>query len=109
MILKVKGNPRGLLELTREQLRPIRDKLLGPFGISFDAPNKVALYLIGGNCLIVENFNDEQISASVEFSKAVKAKKLLSLPVDGRVEFSCDGGELNFSVITPRTLVVIEY
>lgn len=109
VVLKVGGNPRGLLELTREQLKPVRDKLLAPFGIKFDAPNKVALYLIAEDCLVVENFNDETVDATVEFSKPVKARKALVLPMDGEVKFSCNQRRLNFSEITPRTLVAIEY
>ncbi|MGB2864385.1 MAG: hypothetical protein WBC05_13730 [Sedimentisphaerales bacterium] len=108
-ILKVNANPRSLLKLTRQQLKPIRVKMLAPFGMKFDAPNKVALYLIGDNCLIVENFNDESIDASVEFSKPVTARKTLVLPVDGNVDFSQSGGKLTFTKISPRTLVAIEY
>ncbi len=108
-ILKVGGNPRGLLELTREQLKPIRDKLLAPFAMKFDAPNKVALYLIGENCLIVENFNDEPVDVSVEFAQAAAARKTLVLPADGGVDFSAAQGRLNLTKMTPRTLVAIEY
>jgi len=108
-ILKVKGNPRSLLELTREQLKSIRDKLLAPLGIGFDAPNKVALYLIGEDCLIVENFNDEAVNAVLEFSKPVEVRKTLVLPIGGDVKFSYKGGRLSFSTITPRTLVAVEY
>lgn len=108
-ILKVGGNPRSLLELTRQQLKPIRDKMLVPFGMKFDAPNKVALYLIGDDCLIVENFNDEPIDVILEFSKPVKASKTLVLPGDGNVDFSQYGGKLTFTKISPRTLVAIEY
>jgi len=108
-VLKVDGNPSSLLKLTREELKPIRDKLLAPFGISFDAPNKVALYLIGGNCLIVENFNDEAVEATLEFSKDVEARKILVLPPEGNVEFSCSRGKLKFTKVTPRTLVAVEY
>jgi hypothetical protein len=109
IILKVNGNPRGLLELTRKQLKPIRDKLLAPFGIRFDAPNKVALYLIGEDCLIVENFNDEPVDAVLEFSEPVTVRRTLVLPKDGDVKFSCNRRRLNFSRITPRTLVAVEY
>ena len=109
IILKVNGKPRGLLELTREQLNPIRDKLLAPFGMRFDAPNKVALYLIGENCLIVENFNDEPVDVSVEFSKAAGARKALVLPVAGVVDFSAAQGKLNLTKMTPRTLVAVKY
>ncbi len=108
-VLKVGGNPRGLLELNREQLKHIRDKLLAPLGIKFNAPNKVSLYLIGGDCLIVENFNDEPVDAILEFSKPVKARKTLVLPIDGDVKFSGNRRMLNFSKIAPRTLVAVEY
>ena len=83
------AKPKSLLDLTREQLKPIRDKLLAPFGVRFDAPNKVALYLIGDNCVAVENFSDETITASLEFSQPVKATKSLILPTDGQADFSC--------------------
>jgi len=116
MILKVNGNPRSLLKLTREELKQIREKLLAPFGIRFDAPNKVALYLIGEDCVIVENFNDEPIEAYLEFTRPLspkdpfrRARKALVLPVDGGVDFSCSEVRLNFTKITPRTLVAIEY
>ena len=108
-VLKVGGNPRSLLKLTRRQLKPIRDKMLAPFGLKFDAPNKVALYLVGDNCLIVENFNDEPIDAGIEFYKPVTTRKALILPGDGKVDFSQSGKKLTFTKITPRTLVAVEY
>jgi hypothetical protein len=110
IILKVKGKPRSLLELTREEIKPVRDKLLKPLGIKFDAPNKVALYLVGGDCLIVENFNDESIEANILFSKPVRPRKLLVLPNEGDVKISTKRKmELNLLKLTPRTLVVVEY
>jgi hypothetical protein len=108
-ILKAGGNPRSLLELTRQQLKPIRNKMLAPFGIKFDAPNRVALYLLGDNCLIVENFNDESIDAGIEFSRPVDARKTLVLPNDGNADVSPSGSKLTFTKITPRTLAAIEY
>jgi hypothetical protein len=108
-VLQVNGKPSSLLDLTREQLKPIRDKLLAPLGIHFDAPNKVALYLIGDRCVAVENFNDEPITATLEFARPVKAEKALVLPVDGQAEFSSESGKVDFTKITPRTLVVLTY
>ena len=108
-ILKVNGSPRSLLDLTRQQLKPVRDEMLAPFGMKFDAPNKVALYLIGDDCLIVENFNDESIDAILEFSRPVKASKTLILPNDGNVDFSQSESKLTFTTISPRTLIAIEY
>jgi hypothetical protein len=110
LILKVKGKPSGLLGLTREQINPIRNKLLNPLGIKFDAPNKVALYLIGDDCLIVENFNDEPVDATLTFSNPVLTKKKLVLPNDGDVKISTSRGvRLDLTEMTPRTLVVIKY
>ncbi|MCU0916706.1 MAG: hypothetical protein MUC88_19410 [Planctomycetes bacterium] len=108
-VLKVNGKPNSLLDLTREQLKPIRDKLLAPLGLRFDAPNKVALYLIGDHCIAVENFNDEAISASLEFAQPVQAEKALVLPVEGQIDFACEGGRVNLTKITPRTLAVLTY
>lgn len=109
LVLKGSGKPSRLLDLTREQLQPIRDKLLAPLGIRFDAPNKVALYLIGDHCVAVENFNDESIKASLEFAQPIKATKSLVLPADGQAEFSSTGGKIEFATITPRALVVLAY
>ncbi len=57
----------------------------------------------------MENFNDEPVDAVLEFSKPVTARKALVLPIDGDAKFSCNQRRLNFSRITPRTLVAIEY
>lgn len=108
-ILKVSGNPHRLLGLTREQIKPIRDKLLAPFAMKFDAPNKVALYLVGDDYLIVENFNDEPVDVSIEFARASAARKALVLPPNGEVELAAQRNKLNLTKITPRTLVAIEY
>ena len=108
-VLKLDGNPRNLLKLTREQINPIRNKLLAPFGLTFDAPNKVALYLIGEHSLIVENFNDEAIDATLEFSEPVRARQILILPGDGNVNFAGTKKKLSLTNITPRSLVVFEY
>jgi hypothetical protein len=109
LVLQVDGKPKSLLDLTREQLEPIRDKLLAPLGLRFDAPNKVALYLIGDHCVAVENFNDEPITATLEFAPPVQPAKTLVLPVDGQAEFSSEAGKIDFTKITPRTLVVMTY
>ena len=108
-ILKVEGDPKRLLEIPRETLKVFRTKMLQPFGLRFDAPNKVALYLIGDHCIVIENFNDEAITASLEFAKPIKAKKTLVLPVDGQAEFAPAAGRIDFTRITPRTLVALTY
>lgn len=109
LTLKVNGKPSGLLSLTREDLKPIRDRLLAPLGMRFDAPNKVAFYLIGDHWAAIENFNDEPVAAVLEFAEEVHAIGSLILPTDGRAEFSSTGGTIEFPQITPRTLVVLRY
>ena len=108
-VLDVAGKPKRLLELTPAQLRPIRDKLLAPLGIQFDAPNKVALYLIGDRCVVIENFNDQHVPASLQGPQSATPKKALVLPVDGTAEFAADAGKVEFTRIGPRTLVALTY
>jgi hypothetical protein len=109
LVLKVNGQPRSLLELTRQELKPIRDKMLAPLGIRFDAPNRVALYPIGDDCVVIESFNDETVTATLEFDQPIQPRKALVLPDDGKAEFTKDGGKIEFGKITPRTLVVLTY
>ncbi|MBN1507313.1 MAG: hypothetical protein JW955_10730 [Sedimentisphaerales bacterium] len=109
VILRINGKPSSPLGLTREDLKPIRDKLLAPFDIRFDAPNKVALYLIGEDCVVVESFHDEPVTATLEFASPIRATKALVLPVTGAAEFTCQGGKIDFTRITPRTLVALTY
>ncbi|MBP7053333.1 MAG: hypothetical protein KBE65_20180 [Phycisphaerae bacterium] len=109
LTLKVDGKPNSLLDLTRDDLKPIREKLLAPLGIRFDAPNKVALYLFGDDCIAIENFNDEPVTVALEFAKPTSPTKSLLLPTDGKADFSCTTGRIDFAKITPRTLVAFTY
>ena len=68
-VLKVEGEPKSLLKLTQEELKPIRDKLLAPMGMHFDAPNKVGLYLFGDNYFVIENFNDRPVDVTLDFAR----------------------------------------
>lgn len=107
LTLKVDGKPKSLLSMTREDLKPIRDRLLAPLGLSFDAPNKVALYLIGDDAIAIENFNNEPITATLQFAEPINATNSLILPTDGQADFTCTAGKIEFTKITPRTLVVL--
>lgn len=108
LTLKVDGKPNSLLSLTREELRPIRDKLLAPFNVRFDAPNKVALYLIGNHHLAIENFTDATVNVSLGPPEP-RLKQALVLPITasaGIITFEFGQFEL---MIPARTLVVLEY
>jgi hypothetical protein len=109
IVLEIDGEPKNLLKLSREDLEPIRDKLLAPLGIRFDALNKVALYLIENNHVIIENFNDEPVSATLEYNRMSSVKNVLTLPEDGTVNYSFAQRKLELRSIASRALVVFEY
>ena len=108
-VLDVQGSPKALLKLTREELKPIRDKLLAPLGMKFDAPNRVELYLFGNNYFVVENINDEAVDVTLDLPHVSNVRKALTLPEDaGSVEVSASGNTVKIRV-SPRTLVAVEY
>jgi hypothetical protein len=65
-ILAVRGNVKGLLGLDQEEVDALRAPLLAPFGRTFDAPNKVALYLFTGGAWVIENFNDRAVTVRLD-------------------------------------------
>ncbi|TVS20927.1 MAG: hypothetical protein EA424_01485, partial [Planctomycetaceae bacterium] len=93
---------------SREELNAIRNKMLEPTGIKFDAPAKVGLYLMGDDMMVVENFNDEPVDVTVGTSFSVKAQVKLVLPQEESVRHEIAGNMLVYN-IPPRTLVVINY
>lgn len=60
-ILNVNGKPDSLGLLPQGRLDELRAALLKPFNTSFQAPNKVALYLFTHGDWVIENFNDEPV------------------------------------------------
>ena len=108
-ILPAQGNPRGLLKMTREELKPLRDKLLAPMSMKFDAPDKVELYLFGDNYFVVENINDETIDITLDFPKLSDVTKTLVLPEEGATsEIVKNGNSLKIK-LSGRTLLLVEY
>jgi hypothetical protein len=64
--LAVKGNPKSLLELPQADLDSIRQPLLKPFGRTFKAPNRVALYLFDDGSWVIENFKDQAATVQLD-------------------------------------------
>jgi hypothetical protein len=95
--------------MTREELQPIRDKLLTPLGIKFDAPNKVSLYLLASNYFIVENFNDEPVNVTLELPKVSEIQKALTLPAEGNAVLTRKNNSVSITGLSPRALVVFSY
>ena len=108
-VLKVAGEPKKLLKLTREELKPIRDKLLAPLGLKFDAPNKVSLYLLGKNCFIIENFNDEPVDVTIDLALLSEIHQTLIIPEEGKAVLSQIKNSVSIKGLSPRALVVYEY
>jgi len=63
-ILKVGGNPKLLLKLTRKELDPLRAFALQPWKISLEGPNRLGFYLFDDGSRVVENFDDQ--AATIE-------------------------------------------
>ena len=108
-ILKVGKDPKKLLKLSREELKPLRDKLLAPLGMKFDAPNKVSLYLLGSNYIVIENFNDIKVDATLDLPVVTDFHKTLMLPDDGIATVSQNKNSISIKDLSARTLVVLQY
>ena len=108
-ILKVDGDPKKLLKLNREELKPLRDKLLAPLGMKFDAPNKVSFYLIGSNYVVIENFNDTRVELTLQLPVVNEVKKALMLPEDGNMVLTNYKNNITIRDLSPRTIVVLHY
>jgi hypothetical protein len=108
-VLKVGKDPKNLLKLTREELKPLRDKLLAPLGIKFDAENKVSLYLLGSNYVVIENFNDNSVDMTLELPAVTGVKKTLMLPAEATVVLSTNKNSISIKDLSPRALVVMQY
>ena len=74
-VLAVKDSPKSLLDLKQEELDALRAPLLAPFKVSFQAPNRVALYLFQDGSWAVENFNDDAVDVTLNGEK---------MKIDGR-------------------------
>jgi hypothetical protein len=109
LVLNVNADPKNILRFNREALNPIRNALLAPFGISFDAPGMVALYLIGEDLIVIENFSDLEVAVTLGMETPVNMEVKLVLPQDAVEGSSSDGNKLVFDKLPPRTLVAIGY
>jgi hypothetical protein len=109
IVLNVNEDPKNLLRFSREELNSIRNKMLEPFGVKFDAPAMVSLYLMGDDLIVIENFKDEAVAVTLETEFSMAADVKLTLPASETVESEFSERKLDFTKIPPRTLVAIEY
>ncbi len=106
-VLDVNVDPKNILKFSREELNANRNKLLAPLGISMDAPGMVALYLIGDDLIVIENFNDREVKVNLRTEFPVKGDVRLTLPRDVEVDYEFSEKDLILNSIPPRTLVAI--
>lgn len=64
-ILQVHGDPQSLLDLPADALTDLRRPLLQPFASRFEAPNRVGLYLFADGSWVIENFQDQEVSVTL--------------------------------------------
>jgi len=77
-ILSVRQDPKSLLETSQEQLDQLRQPLLQPFQMSFQAPVRVSLYLFEDKSWVIENFRDDPAEVNLN-------GKSLTVPARGWV------------------------
>jgi hypothetical protein len=65
-VLLVKGNPKNLLKVSQGDLDQLREPFLRPWGLCFQGPNRVALYLFEDGSVVVENFNDKPATVKLQ-------------------------------------------
>lgn len=58
-VLNVGGDPKSLLSLPAIELDGLREPLLRPFGCRFEGTGRVGLYLFEDGSWVIENFNDD--------------------------------------------------
>jgi hypothetical protein len=81
--------------------------MLKPFGIEFDAPSKVSLYLIGDDHVVIENFNDEYVETQLCVTRLTDANSVLKLPVDADIDVKVEDEAINV-FMSPRSMVVLQ-
>ncbi len=106
-VIEVDGNPRDILRLSREEVNLMRNKLLEPLGIKFDAPTMVSLYLMGDDLIIIENFKDEAVNVTLESEFSMNPEIQLTLPSGQSIGGDFGSNKLEISELPPRTLIAI--
>jgi hypothetical protein len=97
-------DPREIMDMPESALNELRNRLLKPFGITFNAPGKVALYLMDQDFYAIENFRDETVTVELKGVEGT-LKEQAVLPPGAKIEAENQGNAWTIT-IPPRTLVV---
>ena len=93
------------MNLPADRLSAIRQAMLQPFGLQFDAPTRVALYLFGEDIAVIENFNDESAKIALKTKSRNKPEIVFAIPKSEESPLTVsDAGSLE---IPARSLVTL--
>lgn len=106
LILDVPDDLWDLMKLPSDRLNAIRQAMLQPFGMQFDAPSRVALYLFDDDLAVIENFNDENVKATLQTKTGEKPTILMNIPqTESSQAAASETGELS---VPGRSLTVVK-
>ena len=107
-ILQVPGDHWSLVRLPADRLAAIRKRMLKPFGVEFEAPTRVSLYLYGEGTAVVENFNDQPVDARLAVRPAAAPpQSVLAIPAGPAARPAGPGAV--YLQLPPRSLVVVRF
>jgi hypothetical protein len=105
-IVETGGDPESLLSLDRADLAALREHLLAPLDVTFDAPPGVCLHLFGEDDprVVVQNTTDDAVA--VDLSVGWDLEERLTVPGNADVDIRTtdDGTTVE---IAARSLVVL--
>lgn len=106
LILDVPDDLWDLMNLPADRVNAIRQAMLQPFGLQFDAPTRVALYLFGEDMAVIENFNEEAVNVTLQSKTGGKPALIMSIPKqEGSSMTLSETGSME---IPARSLVVLK-
>jgi hypothetical protein len=106
LVLNVPDDLWDLMKLPNDRLQAIRQAMLQPFGLQFDAPARVALYLFGDDLAVVENFNDETVKVTFQSKTGGKFTPMIIIPKQEGSSMALQ--ETGGMEIPARSLVVLK-
>lgn len=106
-VLPVPDDKWEWMDIDAEGIDLSRDVMLQPFGIEFDAPSRVALYLFGDELVALENFNNQNADVRLQLSGGAELKPVLVIKEGAPVSCQFRDGA-NAMTLPPRTLVVLQ-
>ncbi|MEW6234989.1 MAG: hypothetical protein AB1656_06355 [Candidatus Omnitrophota bacterium] len=96
-----------LMDLPPERIQSIRNTLLKPYGVEFEAPSRTALYLYEGGLVVIENFNDAEIEAKLTLDSKAVPQIDLTIP-ESKVVLEAKPGSANIR-LPGRSLMVLQF